>query len=275
MSDDIFHIAAATDWLAAVETGTYTTSTRGRRLQDEGFIHASRADQWCGVREAFYRDCDEALVLLRIDTGRLGVPVVTEAVAPGGEDFPHLYGPLSPTAVTEVRIIARSNEPRGELAMLAAERPSLDGWLDFMRDTVALKLDGLTPEQLAARPVPPSTLSLLGLVRHLSEVERYWLLDVAGGAASGTLYCADDVDGDFNDARPDTALQDWCAFVDVIRQVRAAAAAVPDLDTPLPGLRRGRQVNLRWVLTHLIEEYSRHLGHADLLREAIDGRTGY
>ena len=94
----IFHIATAADWEAAQRSGAYTTSTRGRTLAAEGFIHASRGDQWPRVREQFYADVTEPLVLLVIDTARLDVPVVDEEV-PGGETFPHLYGPLSPDAV--------------------------------------------------------------------------------------------------------------------------------------------------------------------------------
>lgn len=101
----IFHIATTADWEEAQQSGGYTTSTRGRSLADEGFIHASRDDQWSGVRERFYADVTEPLVLLVIDTDLLDVPVVEEpAVAgeTGAETFPHLYGPLSPAAVVQV-----------------------------------------------------------------------------------------------------------------------------------------------------------------------------
>lgn len=97
----IFHIATVADWEGAQRAGSYTTSTRGRTLAEEGFIHASREDQWRGVRERFYADVDEPLVLLTIDTDRLVSPVVEEA--PGGgvdETFPHIYGPLNTDAVT-------------------------------------------------------------------------------------------------------------------------------------------------------------------------------
>jgi uncharacterized protein (DUF952 family) len=97
----IFHLATAADWAAAQASGTYTTSTRGVSLADEGFIHASREDQWEGVRERYYADVDEPLVLLAIDTDLLDVPVVEEEV-PGGGTFPHVYGPIRPTAVVQV-----------------------------------------------------------------------------------------------------------------------------------------------------------------------------
>ncbi|CAI9405018.1 DUF952 domain-containing protein [Nocardioides sp. T2.26MG-1] len=99
----IFHIATLADWIAARETGTYATSTRGRTLAEEGFIHASRADQWEGVRAAFYADVSEPLVLLEVDTGLLDVPVVEEEPAPGaGVTFPHVYGVIRPAAVVAV-----------------------------------------------------------------------------------------------------------------------------------------------------------------------------
>ena len=99
----IFHIATAADWVAAQQSGSYTTSTRGVTLAEEGFIHASRADQWEGVRAAYYADVDEPLVLLEIDTALLDVPVVEEIPAPGvAETFPHVYGAIPPTAVVAV-----------------------------------------------------------------------------------------------------------------------------------------------------------------------------
>jgi uncharacterized protein (DUF952 family) len=95
----IFHLALASEWEAARRSGSYTTSTRGRTLADEGFIHASRADQWQGVRDRFYADVDEPLVLLVIETARLDVPVVAEPVPDSTETFPHVYGPLPTSAV--------------------------------------------------------------------------------------------------------------------------------------------------------------------------------
>ena len=99
----IFHIATASDWLSAQTSGAYTTSTRGVTLEQEGFIHASRAEQWEGVRAAYYSDVTEPLVLLEIDTDLLDVPVVEEIPAPGiTETFPHVYGAIPPTAVVAV-----------------------------------------------------------------------------------------------------------------------------------------------------------------------------
>ena len=99
-----YHLATVADWEAAKASGAYTTSTYGMSLADEGFIHASRSDQWEGVRERYYTEVEEPLVLLEIDTDLLDVPVVEEPPAPGVEEtFPHIYGPLSTAAVVAVR----------------------------------------------------------------------------------------------------------------------------------------------------------------------------
>jgi uncharacterized protein (DUF952 family) len=100
MTSSIFHISTAADWEQAQIDGTYTTSTLGVTLAQEGFIHASRADQWEGVLDRFYSECTEPLVLLEIDTDLLASPVVEEVPAPGTtETFPHVYGPINPAAV--------------------------------------------------------------------------------------------------------------------------------------------------------------------------------
>lgn len=98
----IFHLALLRDWEAAQRAGAYTVSTRGRSLAEEGFIHASRADQWTGVRDRFYGDVTEPMVLLQIDPALLDVPVLDEEPFPGAtETFPHIYGPLPVTAVAK------------------------------------------------------------------------------------------------------------------------------------------------------------------------------
>lgn len=95
----IFHIATAADWAAAKASGSYTTSTYGVSLAEEGFIHASRGDQWQGVRERFYAEVTEPLVLLSIDTSLLTAPVVDESPPGTDETFPHIYGALNSLAV--------------------------------------------------------------------------------------------------------------------------------------------------------------------------------
>ncbi|WP_152361885.1 DinB family protein [Microlunatus speluncae] len=158
---------------------------------------------------------------------------------------------------------------------LAGDRESLETWVEFYRETVPIKIGGLTGEQLCRATVPPSSLTLLGIVRHLTYVERVWFTNVVAGIDAPPLYCADDPDGDYHDLDPARAFDDLDRFHAELAVSRDHAAVVRELDAPLPGLRRGEPVNLRWVYTHLIEEYARHLGHADLIRECLDGTTGY
>lgn len=133
-----------------------------------------------------------------------------------------------------------------------------------------MKCDGLNPEQLARRSVPPSTMSLLGLVRHLAEVERDWRNWILPANPAPELYGADDAD--FDEAVAQQAVVD-SAFADLSREQTATDTALarhPDL-----GERVGKNgIAVRELWVHRIEEYARHCGHADLLRERIDGRVG-
>jgi Protein of unknown function (DUF664) len=174
-------------------------------------------------------------------------------------------------------VVAEHDDTRTDGPMTGDERAVLDHWLDLYRDTVLLKIAGLDPQQLSDRPVPPSSLSLLGVVRHLTEVEAYWLRVVLLDENDvPDYYCtAASPDGDFDDARPETAAADVATYRAELETTRVNTAGWTNLDSLAHGQRRGKPVNLRWILTHLIEEYARHLGHMDLLREAIDGRTGY
>ncbi|MEV0029859.1 DinB family protein [Nocardia sp. NPDC050793] len=158
--------------------------------------------------------------------------------------------------------------------LVAGERPMLQAWLDRHRATLLWKCTGLDAEQLRSRPLAPSGLSLLGLVRHMSEVERGWFRIAAAGAPLDYLYCSEvNPDGDFDDIA-DADPED--AFAVYHREVRAADAAVATLplDHTFARPLRTAVFSLRWVYVHMIEEYARHNGHADLLRERIDGRTG-
>lgn len=166
-------------------------------------------------------------------------------------------------------------DDRADPPFLDSDRPALEAWLELYRKTLPIKIGGLTADQLCRRSVPPSTLSLMGIVRHLTKVEHYWFGTIAAGLPAPMLYRENDPDGDFNEADPATAFRDLDAYHAQLPVSRQQAAAVDDLDRPLPGLRHGEPLNLRWVYLHMIEEYARHLGHVDLLREAIDGSTGY
>ncbi|WP_106397446.1 DinB family protein [Actinocorallia populi] len=164
-------------------------------------------------------------------------------------------------------------EQRTERPRAADELATLAGFLEFQRDTLALKCAGLTGEQLRRKAVPPSELSLLGLVRHLAEVERGWFRNVIAGDGVRLRWGTGSprVSGfGVEDADVEEAFAVWreeCA------SSRAILASAESLD--VTGVHRtGRVFSLRYVLTHMIEEYARHNGHADLLRECIDGVTG-
>ena len=158
--------------------------------------------------------------------------------------------------------------------LVAQEREMLDAWLDFHRATLAVKCEGLTDDQLRARAVPPSSLSLLGLVRHMGEVERSWFRRVLGGEQAPPRYYSDEnPDGDFDDVAGAGVAQAFGYWRDECAHARERVAAAPSLDVTGTG-RRGETYSLRWIMVHMIEEYARHNGHADLLRERIDGTVG-
>lgn len=159
---------------------------------------------------------------------------------------------------------------------LGSEREVLDAWLEEYRLSALLKIQDLDAEQLALCSVPPSSLSLLGVIRHLTEVEAYWLREVLHGEDVPDIHSSrEHPDADLEGGSAATAAADVAAYREQIARCAAAAATWEDLDGPVVGTRHGAPLNLRWILTHLVEEYARHLGHMDLLREAIDGRTGY
>ncbi|MFJ1729709.1 DinB family protein [Streptomyces sp. NPDC088254] len=165
---------------------------------------------------------------------------------------------------------------RTEPAQNADERTMLEGWLEYHRQTLAWKCEGLTDAQLRTASAPPSELSLLGLVRHMAEVERGWFREVLVGEDAEPIYFSDeDRDGEFHLTDADgweEAHATWQAEIEIARR----NAAGFELDDLSHGKSRhsGEPFNLRWIYTHMIEEYARHNGHADLLRERIDGATG-
>ncbi len=149
----------------------------------------------------------------------------------------------------------------------------LSVWLDYQRATLMWKCEGLDGEELARRGVPPSTLSLLGLVRHMTLVEWSWFEHIfAGTDAPRPISTEDDDDADFNDLRPDQADADLERFhlqCDVSRRIVAAADSLDQQASAAHD-----EIVLRWIMIHMVEEYARHNGHADLLRELIDGAVG-
>ncbi len=158
--------------------------------------------------------------------------------------------------------------------LTGGERESLRVYLDFHRATLEWKCEGLTDEQLRRRSMPPSSLSLLGLVRHMAEVERAWFRRTVNGEDIPLLWSEE---GDFQqayDASGSTraeAFDAWRTEVEHARRIEREAAS---LDVTAHQARWGEDVSLRIVMLHLIHEYARHNGHADFLREAVDGTVG-
>lgn len=164
---------------------------------------------------------------------------------------------------------ARQDEP-----FTGPERPMLEGFLDRYRASLLLRCSGLTAGQLAERSVPPSSLSLLGIVRHLTEVERTYFRRRWGREQVDDYYSTPDrPDAAFDDVDPARARRDLGRLVAEQDAARRAVAGL-SLEQLFTSERWG-EMSLRWALTHLIAEYAAHCGQADLIRERIDGRTGW
>ncbi|WP_328318130.1 DinB family protein [Streptomyces sp. NBC_00388] len=168
-----------------------------------------------------------------------------------------------------------TNTERPMPPLNADERVNMESWLDFYRATLAAKCEGLTEEQLRTASVPPSPLTLLGLVQHMAEVERNWFRRVLAEEDAPAVHARQagpqGRDGGFDltdDGSFGTALKTW---QDEISRARANCAA-RSLDDTAPFM--GGAVSLRWIYAHMLGEYARHDGHADLIRERIDGSTG-
>lgn len=165
-------------------------------------------------------------------------------------------------------------DPRPRLPRVGDEREVLTAYLDWHRVTFELKCSGVAPERLSEKAVPPSGLSLHGLLRHLAGVERWWFRQqFAGEDVPHLYYTDDDPDLDFasTEGDPAEAFAVWRAECDRAREI---VAATPSLDQT--GIQRsaGEPIALRRIVVHVLGEYARHNGHADLLRERIDGATG-
>ncbi len=185
------------------------------------------------------------------DAGRArSVPVVTTPLLPG-------------------------SSTRAFVPFAESERAQLQWWLDFHRETLIDKCRGLTSEQIATRPIKPSNMSLLGLIRHLARQERIWFRRILLAENVPDLYGSDDApDADFDMAAAGLAEADLQAFRAEIAAADGAAGRWTDLDAESVREFYGRHPSLRWIYLHMIEEYARHNGNADLLRQCIDGATG-
>jgi len=163
---------------------------------------------------------------------------------------------------------------RHEPAFVLPEREMLEEWLEFHRITLLMKCEGLSDEQRKRRAIPSSMLSLHGLVRHMAEVERNWFVRVLLRAPETGHYFATPGVEDSELVPLDQAV--WEDDLEVWREACNASrtsASHKQLDDT--GLRRGQHCTLRWIYVHMIEEYARHNGHADLLRELVDGTVGW
>jgi len=165
------------------------------------------------------------------------------------------------------------DDRRTEPGFLLGERAMLEGWLEYHRVTLLVKCEGLTDEERKRRPVATSTLSLHGLLRHMAEVERGWFRRTLAEEPVEHIWPdPDNEDADIHpidDADWATDLAQWEAECEASRAV-AADRALDDTGRS----RRGNPCSLRWIYTHMIEEYARHNGHADLIRELVDGTVG-
>ncbi|MFI1581761.1 DinB family protein [Embleya sp. NPDC020630] len=154
------------------------------------------------------------------------------------------------------------------------EREMMRAFLDFHRATLAMKCEGLSDEELRRQSMPPSTLSLLGLVRHMAEVERTWFRRVIN-AEDIPLVWSDE--GDFQvayDASASTRSEAFAAWEAEVAHSRRIEAEAESLDVIGHNARWDQDVSLRLVMLHLMHEYARHNGHADFLREGVDGTVG-
>jgi uncharacterized damage-inducible protein DinB len=167
------------------------------------------------------------------------------------------------------------DDPRATGGNVTGERDTLLDYLRHYRLTLEMKCEGLDAEQMARRSVPPSTLSLLGLVRHMAKVEHSWFRRVLEQQPIDRIYWSEDNrDLDFDGAVADPAVVEdaWTSWRREVAHAEQVIDAMPSLDLEVP--LHDDKVAVREVLVHMVEEYARHAGHADLLRECIDGRTG-
>ncbi len=168
------------------------------------------------------------------------------------------------------------NDPRNTGADLEGERATLIEYLRAYRLTMEMKCADLDAEQLARRSVPPSTMSLLGLIRHMADVERHWFRRVMAGEEAPAHYWSneeDDADWAGAVADPAVVADAWQQWRDEVSFAERFVADADDLGVRAT-MRDGTTIALREVIVHMIEEYARHAGHADLLRERVDGRVG-
>jgi uncharacterized damage-inducible protein DinB len=167
-----------------------------------------------------------------------------------------------------------TEDNRPEPPSVGGERETLEGFLDFQRATLLWKLEGLDDEQVRRAMVPSGT-SLLGIVKHLAYVERSWFQSVWAGQEVGFPWTKEDPDADWRIEPEETTAQVLALYDGECDRSREIVARSSSLDEVVEHPRReGWRMNRRWILVHMIEETARHVGHADILREQLDGATG-
>ena len=171
--------------------------------------------------------------------------------------------------------MADNRTPLADIAAVNSEHQMLGEFLDYFRTVMLRKVEGLDEAEVRVT-VAASTIDLLGLVRHLADVERWWFRVVFGNEAVDGIYeTPDDADADWHHHPTDTmgeALEHWHREVGRAREILASTTDLDSIAARVSA-RRGR-ISMRWIMIHMIEEYARHVGHADFLRENIDGTTG-
>jgi uncharacterized damage-inducible protein DinB len=179
------------------------------------------------------------------------------------------YGASTMTDTWTAPPVDRTQSPN-----VAPERAAAEALLDYLRETLLWKCAGLSAEQLKQRSVPPSSMSLLGLVRHMAEVERVWFRTRVAGEDIGRIFCSDaSPDGDFADVDAADAEADFATYQGEVDAARAVLAA-RGFDETFALTGPDATIDVRALVLHMIEEYARHCGHADLIRERVDGATG-
>ena len=164
---------------------------------------------------------------------------------------------------------------RPEPPLVGDDSAMLPSWLDYQRATLLWKCELLEGDTLVRRSVPPSPISLLGIVRHMTLVEWGWFeRTFSGRDTPPPIDIRDDHDADWNDLDPLRAMADIERFQRQCDISREIVAVTPSMDQLVARPRRGEAMSLRWIMVHMIEEYARHTGHADFLRELIDGAVG-
>ena len=158
--------------------------------------------------------------------------------------------------------------------LVADESTMLTAWLDYHRETLAQRVAGVDPARVREATVAPSALSLLGLVRHMADNERYWFREVVAGEQVDQYWAPEDnPDADFRGAHPDGPDADIAEWRMAVAESRTVLSGRSLDDLTVKVFPNGR-MSLRWVVIHMLEEYARHNGHADLLRERLDGVVG-